>query len=111
MELEGLLCCHLEKFRKSLPDLTERRAAKTAAKKFEPRTAQSGRWQRDRLSCTFANLNKSNPRAGLSQAFLRDCLEQQLCRLTPEIVEDNIDSCFRYFSAQGRDQKRLILIE
>jgi hypothetical protein len=83
MELEGLLCCHLEKFCESLSDLIERRAAKTAAKKFEPRTAQSGRWQRDRLSCTFTNLNKSNPPTGLSQAFLRDSLEHKLCGMTP----------------------------
>ena len=83
MELEGLLCCHLEKFCKSLPDLIERCAAKAATKKFEPRAAQSGGWQRDRLSCAVANLNESKPRTGLSQAFLRDSLEHKLRGLTP----------------------------
>src|SRR6266566_6259850 len=111
MELEGLLCCHLEKFCKSLSDLIERRAAKAAAKKFEPRAAQSGRWQRNRLSCTFANLNESNPRTGVSQSFLRDSLEHKLCGLAPQVVEDDIDSRFRNLAAEGRDQRRLILIE
>ena len=111
MELEGLLCRHLEKFRESLPDLIERRAAKAAAQKFKPRTTQGSCWQRDSLSSAFANLNKSNPRSSLSQAFLRDSLEDELGGLAPKVVEDDIDSCFCNLIAEGRDQRRRILIE
>ena len=110
-ELEGLLRCDLEKFCKSLPELIERRAAKAAAEKFEARTAQSGRVQRDRLSCTFAYLNEANPSRRLLQAFLRDCLEHEFGGLAPEVVEDDINSCFRNFGANGRDEKCRILFE
>ena len=92
MKLEGFFRCHLEKLCESLADLIERRAAKATAKKLESRTAQSGRWQRDRPSCTFANLNKSNSRTCLSQALLRNGLQHKLCGLTPQVVEDDIDS-------------------
>jgi hypothetical protein len=40
MELEGFFRRHLEELRKGHADLIERGAAKTAAEKFEPRTAQ-----------------------------------------------------------------------
>src|ERR1700739_1166092 len=105
------MTCRLEESGERLTDLLEIRAAKAAPQKFEPRTAQCGRRQRDRPSRALANLDKSNPRAGLSQALLRDCLKYQLRGLTPQVIEHDINPRLCNFAAKGRDHRRLILIE